>query len=174
MPTHERSASEKGSSHGKMAENVFEMLKQDHEKARNLFEKLEKSGRKDVAMLQKLFAQLQEELEIHMEGEERFLYTALEKYEEPREKVLESYEEHQVAKTLIGTFKSLAVDDERWGAKVSVLHEVVEHHMQEEERELFKVAKKVLAKGQIEEISLMFQQHKKEGRRPSRGAPVEG
>ena len=171
MPAHEKSASEKGSSHGM---TVFEVLKEDHEKARQLFERLEKSGRKDVATLQKLFGQLQEELEVHMEGEERFLYSALEKYEEPREKVLESYEEHQVAKTLLGTFKSLAVDDERWGPKVSVLHEIVEHHMQKEERELFKVAKKVLAKGQIEEITLQFQQHKREGRRPSRGAPVEG
>jgi iron-sulfur cluster repair protein YtfE (RIC family) len=175
MPTHEKSASGKGTPHGKSAEmNIFEVLKEDHEKARNLFQKLEKSGRKEVAVLQKLFAQLQEELEVHMEGEERFLYSALEKYEEPREQVLESYEEHQVAKTLMGTFKNLAVDDERWGAKVSVLQEILEHHMQEEEGELFKVARKVLSKGQIEEISLMFQQHKKEGRRPSRGAPVEG
>lgn len=173
MPTQQKSTSEKGTSHGKSAEmTVFEVLKQDHEKARYLFDKIEKSGRKDTAALQKLFSQLQEELEVHMEGEERFLYTALEKREESRELVLESYEEHQVAKTLLGTFTSLAVDDERWGAKVTVLHEILEHHMQEEEQELFKTAKKVLAKGQIEEITLQFQQHKHEGRRPSRGAPV--
>jgi hypothetical protein len=78
MPTHEKSASEKG--HGKATEmTVFEVLKEDHEKARYLFGKIEKSGRKEVAALQKLFAQLQEELEVHMEGEERFLYSALEK-----------------------------------------------------------------------------------------------
>ncbi|HBG06989.1 MAG: cation-binding protein [Geobacteraceae bacterium GWC2_58_44] len=175
MPTHEKSASDKGTSHPKAAEmTIFEVLKQDHEKVRYLFDRIEKSGRKDVAALQKLFSQVEEELEVHMEGEERFLYTALERHEEPREKVLEAYEEHQVAKTLIGTFKSLAVDDERWGAKISVLHEIVEHHIQEEEREMFRMARKVLNKEQIQEITVQFQQHKREGRRPSRGAPVAG
>jgi len=175
MPTHEKSAGEKGSSHAKTAEmTIFELLKQDHEKARYLFDTIRKSGKNEVAALQKLFGQLEEELAIHMEGEERFFYTALEKHEELRAKVLEAYEEHQVAKTLIGTFMSLAVDDARWQAKVSVLNEVVEHHMQEEEREMFKMARKALGSGQIQEITMQFQQHKREGRRPSRGAPVAG
>lgn len=166
-------ATEKGS-HGKVEMDIFSVLKQDHEKVRYLFDKIHKSGRKDISTLQKLFAQIEEELEIHMEGEERFFYTALEQHEEPRDLVLEAYEEHQVAKTLMGTFKSLAIDDERWMAKASVLNEVVEHHMQEEEREVFKVARKVLDKGQIQEIAVQFQQHKREGKKPSRGAPVEG
>lgn len=173
MPTHEKSASEKGAS--KTAEmTIFEVLKQDHEKARYLFDKIGKGGKKDVAGLQKLFAQLEEELEIHMEGEERFFYTALEKNDEMRDQVLEAYEEHQVAKTLISSFKSLAVDDARWMAKVNVLHEIVEHHMKEEEGEMFKMARKALAKDQIHEITMQFQQHKREGKRPTRGAPVEG
>lgn len=174
MPTHDKATSERGSSHGKVEMTIFDVLKQDHEKVRYLFDRIEKSGRKDTASLQKLFSQIEEELGIHMEGEERFFYMALEKHDEARQKVLESYEEHQVAKTLIGTFNSLAVDDERWGAKLSVLHEVVEHHMQEEEREVFKMARKVLDKGEIQEIGLQFQQHKREGRKPSRGASVEG
>lgn len=154
--------------------NIIDLIKQDHEKARSLFEKVEKSGKREVAALQKLFTQLEEELEVHMEGEERFLYSMLEQHEEARDKVLESYEEHQVAKTLLGTFKSLAIDDERWKAKVSVLHEVVEHHMKEEEREVFKLVKKAFNKSQLEEMALQFMQHKREGRKPTRGAPVEG
>jgi iron-sulfur cluster repair protein YtfE (RIC family) len=173
MPKHEKS-SEKSASHGKMEMTLFDLLKQDHEKVRYLFDRIKKHGRKEIAAVQKLFSQIEEELGIHMEGEERFFYTALEQHEETRDKVLESYEEHQVAKTLIGTFNSLAVDDERWMAKLSVLNEVVEHHMQEEEGELFKVARKVLDKDQIQGIALQFQQHKREGRKPSRGASVEG
>jgi hemerythrin superfamily protein len=173
MTTHEK-AGKKGTVHGKLEMNIFDLLKQDHEKVRYLFDKIEKSDKKDIGALQKLFSQVVEELAVHMEGEERFFYTALERHEEPRDKVLEAYEEHQVAKTLIGTFTSLAVDDPRWKAKVSVLHEVVEHHMQEEERELFKMARKALDKNQVQEIAVQFQQHKREGRKPSRGAPVEG
>lgn len=169
MPTHEK-ASEKSSSE----RNIIDLLKQDHEKARYLFDKLQKSGRRETATLQKLFSQLEEELQIHMEGEERFFYTALEQHEEAREKVLEAYEEHQVAKTLLGTFNSLAVDDERWGAKLRVLNEVIEHHLQEEEKEIFKLARKELERNQLIEMAVQFMHHKREGRKPSRGAPVEG
>ena len=162
------------SSHGKVEMNIFDLLKQDHEKARYLFDKIQKSGKREVASLQKLFSQLDEELAIHMEGEERFFYTALERNEELRGKVLEAYEEHQVAKTLLGTFTSLAVDDERWMAKINVLHEVVEHHMHEEEREMFKMARKALSPEQVQGIAVQFQQHRREGKKPSRGAPVTG
>lgn len=161
-------------SHSKSELTIFDVLKQDHEKARYLFDKAEKAGRKDVSTLQKLFAQLEEELELHMEGEERFFYTVLEQNEEMRDMVLEAFEEHQVAKTMLGTFQSLAVDDERWSAKMKVLHEIVEHHMQEEEKEIFKLAKKTLGKEQLHEIAMQFQRSKRERRKPSRGAPVEG
>ena len=172
MTTSQKGTSEKGGSHAKTEMTIFDLIKQDHEKARYLFDRMEKSGKKEVAGLQKLFAELEDELQVHMEGEERFLYSALEQNEEAREKVLESYEEHQVAKSLISTFKSLAVDDERWPAKLSVLNEIVEHHMQEEEREVFKIARAVLDKGKVHEMALQFQQHKREGKKPSRGAPV--
>jgi len=174
MPTSQKSSSEKGESHGKMEITIFDVLKQDHEKVRYLFDKAGKSSRKEIATLQKLFAQIEEELQIHMEGEERFFYSALEQNDEMREKVLEGFEEHQVAKTMIGTFQALAVDDERWAAKMKVLNEIVEHHMQEEEREIFKMARKSLDKNQQLEMAVNFQKSKREGRKPSRGAPVEG
>jgi iron-sulfur cluster repair protein YtfE (RIC family) len=151
---------------------ILDLIKQDHEKTRSQFEKILNSGKKEVAARQKLFSQLEEELQVHLEGEERFFYPALEEHEEAREKVLEAFEEHQVAKTMLGTFKSLAVDDERWKAKLTVLHEIVEHHLKEEEREVFKMARKTLDKHQMEAIALQFLQHKREGRKPTRGAPV--
>jgi len=153
--------------------NILDIVKEDHEKVRSLFQRVEKSGRKDRTVLQQLFAQIKEELEIHMEGEERFLYPKLEQREEAREKVLEGYEEHQVAKNLIGTFTSLAVDDERWGAKLMVLFKVVEHHMQDEERGIFEMVRAAFHKGQLEEMGMQFKRHKREGRKPSRGASVE-
>lgn len=161
-------------SHGKTELTIFDVLKQDHEKARYLFDKAEKAGRKEISSLQKLFSQLEEELSIHMEGEERFFYSVLEQNEEMRDKVLQAFEEHQVAKTLLGTFQALAVDDERWSAKMQVLHEIVEHHMQEEEKEIFKLARKALKQEQQHEIAMQFQKSRREGRKPSRGAPVEG
>lgn len=166
--------SERAESRVNLAFTIYDLLKQDHEKIRYLFDKIGKNSRKETAALQKLFSQLADELEIHMEGEERFFYSALEKFEESRAMVLESYEEHQVAKTLLGTFSSLAVDDERWRAKVSVLNAVIERHMQQEEEQLFKLARKALDKEQVGQIALKFQRHRQEGRPPARGASVEG
>jgi hemerythrin superfamily protein len=154
--------------------NILDLLKQDHEKTRYLFDRIEKNEKKGTSALQKLFSELEEELVIHMEGEERFFYSALEQHEEARDKVLEGYEEHQVVKTLLGTFTSMAVDDERWRAKMTVLNQIVEHHLQEEEKEIFKIARKELEKNQMAEMAVSFMRHKREGRKPSRGAPVEG
>jgi iron-sulfur cluster repair protein YtfE (RIC family) len=170
MPTHKTTVSA-AQLEGR---NIIDLIKQDHEMTRALFEKVQNSGKREVAARQKLFTQLEEDLQVHMEGEERFLYPALEQHEEARDKVLESYEEHQLSKTMLGSFKSLAVDDERWKAKLSVLHEVVEHHMKEEEREVFKLARKALDKHQMEQIALQFLQHKREGKKPTHGAPVAG
>lgn len=169
MPTHEKASEKSGPER-----NILDLLKQDHEKARYLFDRIQKSGKKPTQNLQNLFRELEEELEVHMEGEERFFYPALEQHEEAREKILEGYEEHQVAKTLLATFKSLAVDDERWPAKIKVLNELVEHHLKEEEREIFKLARTELDRNQMIEMAVQFMRHKREGRKPSRGAPVEG
>lgn len=167
MPTHETTG------HTSSAErNIFDLLKQDHEKVRYLFDRIEKSGRKATASLQKLFAELEEDLEVHMDGEERFFYPTLEKNEELRDQALEAYEEHMVARTLLGTFKGLAVDDERWSAKLKVLKTVVDHHLKEEETEVFKLARKALDRNQTLEMAVQFMRHKREGRKPSRGAPV--
>lgn len=161
-------------SHGRAEMTIFDLLKQDHEKARYLFDKAQKAGKREISLLQKLFSQLEEELGLHMEGEERFFYSALEQNEEMRDKVLQSFEEHQVAKTMLGTFQALAVDDERWVAKMKVLGEIVERHMKEEEQEIFKLASKALGKEQQHQIAMAFQRSRREGRKPSRGAPVEG
>ena len=173
MTTRERGASDRGSS-TESELTIFDLLKQDHEKFRYLFDQIGKSGRRDSASLQQLFSQVKEELEVHMEGEERFLYPALEQHREAREKALEGYEEHQVVKILLGTFSGLAADDERWGAKISVLNQMVEHHMLEEERQVFRMARATLNKEQVQQIARQFRQHTREGRKPSRGASVEG
>jgi len=59
--------------------------------------------------------------------------------------VLEGYEEHAVVKQLLSELDELSKDDETWGAKLKVLQENVEHHVEEEEGEMFPSARKVLS-----------------------------
>jgi hemerythrin-like domain-containing protein len=154
-----------GTSQGKTEADLFDLLRHDHAKARDLFARIDKTSKKEIETRQEAFSNLEQELLIHMEAEERFLYTALEQHLESREKALEKYEEHLVARTIIGAFISLAVDDERWAAKLKVLRELIGRHMDEEERELFKVASQVLNREQLQGISAKVQELKREARK---------
>jgi predicted transcriptional regulator len=64
---------------------------------------------------------------------------------------LESVEEHQIVKQLLQELAE-SDQDEQWEAKLKVLQENVEHHVQEEEKEIFKKAQKVLSKDRIKEL----------------------
>jgi hemerythrin-like domain-containing protein len=89
------------------------------------------------------------------------LYPAMEKHSEAKEKVLEAYEEHHVAKTAINEIVKVSPSNERWKAKVSVLKELIDHHIEEEEKELFKMAKKALDANEVKQITEKIQQQKK-------------
>jgi hemerythrin-like domain-containing protein len=158
--THGREVHPEGSGTGRT--ELFDTLREDHEKIRELFKSIEKSSSTQIDLRKELFTRLEEALLAHMEAEERFFYTALEPHDEARPMVLESFEEHQVARIVIGTFNSLAVDDERWPAKVKVLSQLFRRHVDEEEHELFEVAKKVLGKDQFRGIVAKVQELKRE------------
>jgi hemerythrin-like domain-containing protein len=115
------------------------LLVADHNRVRGLvarYEDAHDSGDLDEAA--KLVAKIVEELEVHMAIEEEVFYPAIhELKDEIGESVDEGIEEHHVAKVLIKELGSLQPTDESWVAKVTVLIESVEHHVDEEEEELF-------------------------------------
>lgn len=138
---------------------LIQMLKDDHEKVMDLFEEIEENG-SEADQAQTLFDQIQKELQVHMEGEEKFFYPALEHEEDAREQVLEAYEEHNVVKMLLKQFGKQRPGDERWMAKVKVLKEIIEHHVEEEEKEMFKMARKALEADQARAIVERLEQAK--------------
>ncbi|MFO0753149.1 MAG: hemerythrin domain-containing protein [Thermodesulfovibrionales bacterium] len=144
--------------------NIFELLKNDHEKALNLFDELEgmqgEPGRIKGGKADAVFDRLKQELEIHMMGEEEFFYSVLKEEESTRSTILESYEEHHVARLLLGEMASMQ-KDEQWMAKLAVLRESVEHHIEEEEGELFEDARNVIDEKKAEEIGRRMADMKK-------------
>ena len=132
--------------------NVFELLKSDHEKVSGIFERLEATEDDDLAMRQNWFARLKNELEIHTHLEETIFYPALKQASETRELVLEAIDEHQEVKLLLIELDGMAVDNEEWGDRVADLKEAVEHHVEEEEGELFDKAQDILTQAEIDEL----------------------
>jgi hemerythrin-like domain-containing protein len=142
--------------------NAFELLKKDHEKVSGILEKLDATTERGVKTREELFTQLKTELDIHAQIEEQILYPVLKEAKETEDITLEAYEEHAVVKRLLAELEALPKDDERWGAKLTVLKENVEHHVEEEEGEMFTGARKVLSKDQIEELGNRLQAAKEQ------------
>lgn len=132
--------------------DLLELLKKDHKQVLSRFKKIQQSEKKEV----RLFAQLEKDVKIHMEGEERFFYSLLEQHEQTRQIVLESYEEHFLTKMIFGTFNSQALDEERWIAKIKVLSEFIEHHMKEEENQIFPLAPDLLKDEELKRITEQY------------------
>jgi iron-sulfur cluster repair protein YtfE (RIC family) len=141
--------------------NAFELLKQDHEKVSGIFEKLEPTTERALKTRQELFEKLRNELEIHTKIEETIFYPVLKEAAETRDITMEAFEEHNVVKSLLEEMSAISVDSEEWTAKLTVLKENVEHHVEEEEGEMFKSARQVLSKEQIEELCARMEAQKK-------------
>jgi len=129
--------------------DAFSLLKADHQKVAQLFEQLESaSGQSKL----RVFEQIKTELELHAEIEEKVFYPALEEPEETHELTLEAYEEHAVVKQLLRELGRARTANEEWQAKAKVLQENVEHHVEEEENELFPKAEAALGEEEIERL----------------------
>jgi hypothetical protein len=109
------------------------MLKADHKKVAGLFEDFEKA--EGLGKKEKLAQQICMELKIHTILEEEIFYPACEgKVEE--DLLQEAYVEHDGAKVLIGQIETSSPDAEFYDAKVKVLSEEIEHHVEEEEKRM--------------------------------------
>ncbi|MFN2577419.1 MAG: hemerythrin domain-containing protein [Pyrinomonadaceae bacterium] len=136
----------------------FEMLKNDHRTVSELFEKIESaSGRAKLAG----FKEVKKELDVHAQIEETIFYPALKNADETRAITLEAYEEHQVVKELLAELDDATKPSNQWTAKFTVLKENVEHHVDEEEGELFSKAKDVLTTEKAEALGDEMAREKK-------------
>ena len=149
--------------------NAFTLLKEDHERVAAIFEKLEPTTERAIKTREELFARLKTELEAHTQLEEQIFYPALKEEEETRDITLESIEEHRVVKALLKEMEGMQVDSEQWTAKLAVLKENVEHHVEEEEGEMFPKARKALPKEKLEALGGRLEAAKKRSAASSRG-----
>ena len=142
--------------------DAFELLKKDHDKVDEIFKKLDETTERALKTREELFARLKEELDIHAHIEETILYPVLKREAETREITFEGLEEHHVIKVLLRELAASPVETEVWTAKLKVLKENVEHHVEEEEGEMFKEARSILSTEQIEELGDSLQAEKQQ------------
>jgi hemerythrin superfamily protein len=119
--------------------DALDLLTADHNRVRGLFGRFKDAENEDdTAGQAELAGKIVEELEVHTTIGEEIFYPAVHDLSSPiGDSVDEGLEEHHVAKTLIGELGPLKAGSDQWVAKMKVLIEAVEHHADEEEKEMF-------------------------------------
>jgi hemerythrin superfamily protein len=133
----------KRSGSGIQAQDAIAMLMADHKKVRKLFsdfDQLKEEGSDEDKSV--IVNQICNELKIHTALEEEIFYPAVRKAIDDSDLMDEALVEHAGAKDLIAQLEDASPDDDLYDAKVSVLGEQIDHHVKEEEGEMFRQAKK--------------------------------
>ena len=133
--------------------DIFALLVEDHEKAKTLFTAIKETSEKQVKERERLFAEFNLELSVHMEAEEKFFYSEILSDEKTHDKSMEAFEEHKVAKALLNELEADPKGTEQWTAKFKVLCENLEHHVKEEEEDIFPKARKLLSATEAQNIA---------------------
>jgi hemerythrin-like domain-containing protein len=131
--------------------DAIKLLTQQHREVEKLFEQYEKAGDRAKATKRKLCEKISDALAVHAAIEEKIFYPAT-KDARTEELLHEAVEEHLSAKRIIADLVEGDVDDDRMDAAMSVLKEQIEHHVEEEENELFPKVKKLLDADRLNEL----------------------
>jgi hypothetical protein len=151
--------------------DAITLLKRDHDKVKRLLTELESTTERGVKTRSELFATIKGELTLHEIIEEEIFYPELKAHPKAKDIVLEAYEEHNVVDHLMGELEALDVSDETWGAKALVMKENIEHHIEEEEGEMFRQARQVFDAQELDDLGRRMEARKEAGGREL-GIPV--
>jgi len=145
--------------------DAVSLLKEDHKKVKALLKQLDETTERATSKRKTLLNQIAGELKVHTAIEDEIFYpaykAAVEKKED-RELFFEAKEEHHVVKMVLPEILATDPSTEQFGAKASVLRELVEHHAKEEEKEMFPRAKKAIDPEELQALGDRMDARKKE------------
>jgi hemerythrin-like domain-containing protein len=151
--------------------DAIALLKRDHDKVKGMLKELESTTERGVKTRTELFGRIKDELSVHEIIEEEIFYPTLKQHPKAKDIVLEGYEEHHVVDTLMGELEALPVDDETWGAKATVMIENIEHHIEEEEGEMFVKARQVLDRDELAQLGEAMEARRAEAMQAQGSSP---
>lgn len=141
-------------------EDGLTLLERDHRLLESLLKQADETDEGSGTRRKDVLARIARELKAHELMEEKVLYPALKSHSEAKDIVLEGYQEHHVADLVMKELQKMPPSDERWGAKLTVLKENIEHHIEEEEGEMFKTARSIFSEEQLQALGAEMQELK--------------
>lgn len=142
--------------------SIFDLLKQDHKEVNDLLQEMCGTTERAAKKRQQLFEECQTALLAHSHAElETFYKPLLQEGDEP-DAIRQAEVEHEVVERLIDDITATEPSDEKWLAKVTVLQELVRHHVEEEESEIFRTARKTFDRKQLDTMGETFEARKQQ------------
>ena len=142
--------------------DAIALLKDDHDRMKKLLDDGEKTTERGVKTRQELLGRIKRDLTAHEVIEEEIFYPTLKEHPKARDIVLEGYEEHHVVDEIMADIEQTPFEDETWGAKFKVMKENIEHHIEEEETDMFVKARSVLDARELRDLGEQMAQRKAE------------
>ncbi|WP_422084228.1 hemerythrin domain-containing protein [Ulvibacterium sp.] len=136
--------------------DIFKTLRKDHDKQRDLLDKLVNTSG-DTKRRKETFESLKRELEVHADAEERYFYKPLIDSDKTQDKARHGIAEHHEIDELLEELEQTEFSSPAWLKIAKDLKERVEHHLDEEEHQVFQMAGKVLSASQKESLSKKYQ-----------------
>jgi len=132
--------------------NALTLLEDDHKTIKRLLAEGEETTERAEKTRAEIYDRLKSFLEIHERIEEEVLYPALRSHPRSKEIALEGYEEHHVVDEIFEELEATPTTSEKWGAKFKVAQENLEHHIEEEEGDMFKKARQIFSDDELEQM----------------------
>lgn len=148
-----------------MAQNAIELLKADHKRVKELLSQLVESTTRAEKKRRQLLDKIEQELKVHTHIEEAIFYPAFKKAGNAEHKTMyfEAIEEHRAVDDLVlPDLKKTDPMSEKFSGRAKVLKELIEHHADEEEQDMFKLARESMSREALQDLGERMEVHKQE------------
>ena len=152
--------------------NAITLLKEDHVQIKKMLADGEETTERAEKTRTELFDRLKSFLEVHERIEEEVLYPALKKKPKSEDIAYEGFEEHHVVDTIFEELEATPVDSPEWTAKFTVAKENIEHHIEEEEGEMFKMTRQLFDDDELEQMGTRMQEIKSLAKQVEASSPA--
>jgi hemerythrin-like domain-containing protein len=147
------------------ARDATALLKKDHETVRELLKELEKTSSRSTKRRQELLERIALEVQVHAAIEEELFYPAFRRRGETKndEKLFfEAAEEHKLVHGALPEIQATDPESELFSARAKVLKDLIEHHAEEEEQELFPRARELMSREELQSLGVQLEERKME------------
>jgi len=142
--------------------DIYDALRQDHDRVKTLLKDLRNTGENDAAAQETLLTALKQELEIHTAFEEEVFYPVVAEQKEAADEIADAIDEHDEAMTILEELEGMGAGTPEWQEQLAMLVDTLDQHIENEELEIFRMAKETIDGERAAQMAKDYQQQKQQ------------